>query len=189
MKNLAPILLMTIILSACTNFNRAVSTKVNTIPDSPVEGFLVLFVQSDTEILQLDEEFYNKSIRGKFNNLEHQRFRDFLASESWRAFNPVMAYDSKNFFEKHKDYSYEEFRSVLNQADFDHLLIVSMRNDQDRGELSIQNFQVYLFDKEISQPLWTGFGYYNQGNIVRRPAAQRLSNRIKRDLKADGMLM
>ncbi|PRY89013.1 hypothetical protein CLW00_103133 [Mongoliibacter ruber] len=180
---------MLLVFNSCTNFNRAVHTKKSGDLEKPLEGFLILFVETDNEILQLDEEFYNKSIRGKFNNLEHRRFRDHLASATRYTFDAVKTFDSKDFFEVHQDYSFEEFNTVINDSDFQHLLIISMRNNMDRGEFSQQNFQVYLFDKGIEQPLWTGFGYYNQGNIIRRPAAQRLSNRIKRDLKSDGMLM
>lgn len=191
MKVLNQILLISILIvfCACTNFKRAVQTHKNGELEKPVISFMILFVESVNEILQLDEEYYNKSIRGNFNNLQHKRFRDHLASVSRNSFEPVMTFDSKDFFESHQDYSYSEFRSVLDKSDFQHLLIISMRNNLDRGEFSQQNFQVYLFDKGRPQPLWTGFGYYNQGSITRRAVAQMLSNRIKRDLRADGMLM
>lgn len=178
-----------IVFCACTNFKRAIQTQKNGELEKPLEGFIILFVESDNEILQLDEKYYNKSIRGNFNNLQHKRFRDHLAEVSWDTFSPVMTFDCKNFFETHQDYSYSEFRSVLDKGNFQHLLIISMRNNSDRGEFSQQNFQVYLFDKGSPQPIWTGFGYYNQGNINTRVVAQMLTNRIKRDLRADGMLM
>lgn len=177
------------VLVSCTNFQRAINTKKFDVPEKPVDNFMVLFVEYGDEIARLDEEHYNKALKGKFNNLEHQRFRDHMAELSWNIFSPTMAFDYRRVFEVHQDYSFEEFHKGLDQPNLEYVLLINMRNDDAIGEVRRMNFQVFLFDKNQENPLWTGFGYYNPGNLYQRSTARRLLNRIKKDLISDGLIM
>lgn len=163
MKNLAPILLLTILLGACTNFNRAINTKKFTVPDEPIDNFMVLFVEYGDEITRLDEDHYNKAIKGKFNNLEHQRFRDHIAEVSWNIFSPTMTFDFRKAFEVHQDYSFEEFQKGLDQPNLEYVLLINMKNNDAMGEVLRRNFQVFLFDKNSQIRFGQALGTITQG--------------------------
>lgn len=177
------------VLVSCTNFQRAINTKKLNVPEKPVDNFLVLFVEYGDEITVLDEEHYNKALKGKFNNLEHQRFRDNMADVSWDIFSPTMAFDYRRIFDVHKEYSFEDFQKGLDQPNLEYVLLINMKNNDATGEVLRRNFQVFLFDKNQEELLWTGFGYYNPGNLNQKGTARRLLNRIKKDLIADGLIM
>lgn len=180
--------LLVLICASCTNFQRAISAQKGIVSEKPVDNFLVLFIEYKDEILRLDEEYYNMALKGKFNNLEHQRFRDHLADLAWDTFFPVMSFDYRNIFEVHQDYSYEEFKARLDQPNLEYVLLINMKNNDAIGDVLRRNFQVHLFDKDHTQAIWTGFGYHIPGNLIRRTTARRLLNRIKKDLIAEGII-
>lgn len=180
--------LLILICSSCTNFQRAISVQKGIVPEKPVDNFLILFIEFKDEILRLDEEYYNLALKGKFNNLEHQRFRDHLADLAWDTFFPVMSFDYRNIFEVHQDYSYEEFKARLDQPNLEYVLLINMKNNDAIGDVLRRNFQVHLFDKDQAQAIWTGFGYHIPGNLIRKATARRLLNRIKKDLIAEGII-
>lgn len=180
--------ILTLFCTSCTNFQRAISTQKGAVSEKPVDNFLILFIEYKDEIPRLDEEHYNKALKGKFNNLEHQRFRDHLTDVAWDTFFPVMSFDYRNIFEIHQDYSFEEFKARLDQPNLEYVLLINMKNNDAIGDVLRRNFQVYLFDKSQQQPIWTGFGYNNPGNLIRKATARRLLNRIKKDLIAEGII-
>jgi hypothetical protein len=180
--------LLILLYTSCTNFQRAISTQKGNVSEKRVDNFLVLFIEYKDEIPRLDEEFYNKALKGKFNNLEHERFRNHLADVAWDTFFPVMSFDYRNIFEVHQGYTYEEFKTRLEQPNLEYILLVNMKNNDAIGDVLRRNFQVYLFDKSQEQPVWTGFGYHNPGSLIRRATARRLLNRIKKDLVSEGII-
>jgi len=180
--------ILTLFCTSCTNFQRAISTQKGAVSEKPVDNFLILFIEHKDEIPRLDEEFYNKALKGKFNNLEHERFRNHLADVAWDTFFPVMSFDYRNIFEVHQDYTYEEFKTRLEQPNLEYILLVNMKNNDAIGDVLRRNFQVYLFDKNQGPPIWTGFGYNNPGNLIRKATARRLLNRIKKDLIAERII-
>jgi hypothetical protein len=180
--------LMVLFCASCTNFQRAISTQKLSAPEQPVDNFLILFVEYRDEIVRLDEEYYNKALKGKFNNLEHQRFRDHMADVAWDIYLPVRTFDYRNIFEGHKDYAFNDFQARLDQPNLNYILLINMKNNDNIGEELRRNFQVYLFDKNLGQPIWTGVGYHNPGKLIRTATARRLLNRIKKDLIVEGII-
>ena len=181
-------LLIILFCTSCTNFQRAISTQKLNVSEKPADNFLLLFIEYKDEISRLDEEHYNRALKGKFNNLEHERFRAHLADLAWNTFFPVISFDYRNIFEMHQDYSYEEFKARLDQPNLEYVLLINMKNNDAIGDVLRRNFQVYLFDKSQEQPIWTGFGYNIPGNLIRKGYARQLLNRIKKDLIAEGII-
>lgn len=180
--------LMVLFCASCTNFQRAISTQKLSTPEQPVDNFLILFVEYKDEIIRLDEEYYNKALKGKFNNLEHQRFRDHMADVAWDIYLPVRAFDYRIIFEGHRDYAFNDFQARLDQPNLNYVLLINMKNNDISGDVPIRNFQVYLFDKNQEQPIWTGFGYHTGRHLSIKANARRLLNRIKKDLIAEGII-
>lgn len=176
-------------LNACTTLpNRAVSSKVLQQPEEAIDNMLILFTEYHDEISKLDEENYNRALKGKFNNLEYQRFRNHMADTAWDIFFPLATYDYRKLFDEHNEYTFVEFEERLQGEGVDYILLINLKVSEPVGEVIRRVFQVYLIDKNTGTQIWSGFGYHNPGNMIRKPTARRLLRNIKKDLASAGMI-
>lgn len=179
---------MALLFSSCANWYTAVSSKVTNYPQKPVDNLTILFTEYPGEIPNWSNESYNTAIKDKFNNLEFERFRNHLAEVSWDIFFPLATSDPRRIFEDHKEYSFDDLQKKLNESEVEFILLINMKINEPIRTSTRRIFQVYLIEMDTGEQVWSGYGYHNPGNIIRKNTAKRLLKGIKRDLIAEGLI-
>lgn len=186
---LISVCMMSLLFSSCNNWRRAVSSKIVHQPEKPIDNMMLVFTEYQGEISGWNEDTYDKAVKDKFNNLEYERFRNHLNDVGWDIFLPLVSHDFRKVFENHNEYTFNDFQEKTKAVEVDYVLLINMKINEPRGEVIRRIFQVYLIDTQTGTHIWSGYGYHNPGNIIRKGTAKRLLKGIKRDLVEERMIV
>jgi hypothetical protein len=194
-------LLLILAATACYT-PRGLHNKTLAQPEKPVFDFLMLFVPTDEDIHQLDEQTYERLLKGNFNDLQHKTFRDHLGDRFRKSFEGTFVHDYQNFFTGHHRYSYEEFQNALAQNRVNHILLITLKSEKSRvspiitSDMAIpvnythRSYQLYLFDVNRPQPLWLSYGFPTStgGLSGIRTTARELARGVAREMEREQLL-
>ncbi len=182
-QNSLLLLLISILFVNCTPKATQVQRFHN--PEEPINSILFLYGNIEDDILQLDKASYEKSLKGKFNDLENKGFRINLYEHLFSMLNPTLVYNYNSMFEDFKSYSYEEFQQKLEEKEIDHVLLVTQKERIILEENVIRRYQVHLMETRTGKPLWVSYGF--QSGSLNGPKS--LARGIKKDLEGENLIV
>jgi hypothetical protein len=198
------IVVLTIIcLFSCATTN---TTTVNIIkPESPYSRIMVVTVTRADDLYTFNEEYYNKNIRKKFNNVHDLEYRNHLEKAVLRTIQgesdfPVVV-KSVDVYTPIVDYTYEEFMQKFKETGCQAILFVNLSNYwttenyiTTQGEyLSYTStnsqpnhtYLCYLLDQDdLQRNTWVGkisvFGTFAGYDTLNNHLARRLASRLRK---------
>ncbi|MBW3470043.1 hypothetical protein [Arthrospiribacter ruber] len=194
--------LIALMLSSCYT-PKSVVNNSELRQKGDVMNFILLYVDSSDEIFEWNEEYYNRLLKGKFNNLERSQFRQVFHDKFRRKFNPTFVHNYADYFSTHKEYSFEEFNQQLSKQNIDHILLVSQKSSKSEvmplvvGDWVLpatsnrNHYQVYLLERDNPNPIWISYGYgLLEGGWYMRPKkiSKYLAKTIRRAMEQDELL-
>lgn len=197
-KNLSLIFLSLLFLSSCAS----VRVKENRIIDEPrfFTSLLVVYAGGGIDYTNLNEAFFEKSIKPNFNKLASTEVREQFRRSMKRNFQPTPLTFMEDFFEVQTDVSFEEYMEKLERDNSKGILVVdergfwqSVRVVNGTSQVSDNaSYNCFLLDKDTKEVVWMGnfkidgsvlSGYdvihnHLMRNIVRRLERQKLIARL-----------
>lgn len=179
-----PFLMLGLITSSCYT-PRATQTQRLSSPEEPIKEILLLYGDIQEDIHNLDKETYEKSLNGKYNDLENKHFRESLYKHLFPLTNPTLLFNTDSLFEDFRQYPYGEFKKRLDEKSIRYILLVTQKEKLALAENIIRKYQVYLLDADSGKPLWVSYGY-GSGTVSK---GKRLAKGIKKDLDAENGIL
>ncbi len=140
---------------------RATQTQNITIPEQPIKEVLFLYGVIEEDIHQLDKETYDKTLKGRYNDLQHKYFRERLNNHLFSMLNPTIVYGYSSLFEDYQAYPFEDFQQKIKEKGIQHILLISEKKRTVFNENIIREYQVYLIESASGKPIWVSYGYHS----------------------------
>ncbi|WP_266203290.1 hypothetical protein [Pontibacter kalidii] len=172
-KTVLPLLALCLLLLSGCAVTSTSTAKVKK-PQKQYVGLMTLVVSATAEISQLDSITYEQHIRGKFNNLENEKYRRHLEKTLVRNLDHPSAQTrlvkSSEVFDLNTDIGYSEFLQKVRATGVDGILFVKQGNYWYSTNYSTVHFEhvssttassqpstsyhTYLIDVNSMQPVW-----------------------------------
>lgn len=172
-KTILPLLALCLLLLSGCAVTSTSTAKVKK-PQKHYIGLMTLIVNSDADISQLDSATYEQHIRGKFNNLENDKYRRHLEKTLVRNLEhpsvQTRLVKSADVFDLNTDISYSEFLQKVRATGVDGILFVKQGNYWYNTSYTTVHFEytssttassqpstsyhTYLIDIDTLQPVW-----------------------------------
>ncbi|MBC9797300.1 hypothetical protein [Sinomicrobium weinanense] len=125
-----------------------------------------MWTTSKNDITKLNDETYNESFRGKFNDLDGAKYRKQLEKTFIRNMFPTKGIASGDLFDINKDYDYKEFIDIIKTSGAEAVLVIkrvsweqTQHIDGVDGDISTRyepnaRFHIYLIDMATLENQW-----------------------------------
>ncbi|MNS14775.1 hypothetical protein D3C72_463990 [compost metagenome] len=197
MKTIIGALGICFLLSGCAT--SSISTVSNDKAISPYNQILTLYTDAEFDFYQLDSVTYEQNFRRKINNLSDYDYRKQLEKTLRRNLNgnQTRIVKSTEIFKVNEDIPYGEFKTKIQNAEVDAILIINMKNywysksvkTDIFGQPSVSEdpnaaFLSYLYDVKSNKTVWMAksvvsgmlyAGYETLNNMMARRVARKLS--------------
>lgn len=166
-------------------------------PTSQYNEILVLFSNAEDEFYEWNEENYQYTLNGRFNNLDQARLRERLSKEMQNKLRPTRIRTVEEFFPLHKPISYEVFMSRLDNTQIEAILIVNTRgfwNNELVLEGSVYHqpnaeYHCFLLDRNGMEKIWMAkVGTYGHSLNTHSGLQNRFIEELGKDLYAKKLI-
>ncbi len=201
------ILLVFFVLGLCSCASTHFSSFTNEKPEEPFSTIFLVFIESDNNIKEINEETYNQFIKNSFVSFESKTYREHVEKTVKRNVTPYMfpkVTGASEVFDTEEEYSYEDFVTKVMESECQSVLLINIADHWRTSSTSVThinkdfafthnntepNFKYYcnLFDaKGLGKCMWTSkivvkgediAGYDTLNNHM----ARRLSKQLKKD--------
>lgn len=177
-------------------------------PQAACRNVMTLFSIGATNFTMLDSAFYAKHLRNNFNKLDASQFRIRLEENLKQNLkgDETQITLSSDIYEVNKDYSFDEFKKIVDTSQLDAILYVNLVDIEytkheslsievkgldfsDAGTRAHCSYHIYLYDVKEAKVVWKAIAtVWGSSYSGFESISKELARNLKKGLSKDGYI-